>query len=110
MVLDVPGTKGGTRMPTYVSLLRWTNDGIKNYWDTTSRAGDFARLVELSGGRIRELLWTMGEYDLVIVTEFPDDETSAAAGLQLGSFGNVRSNTLRAFNADEMDAIIRKAG
>ncbi len=97
-------------MPTYVSLLHWTDQGIKNYKDTAARAADFSKLVESSGGRVRELLWTVGEYDLVTVVEFPDDETGTAALLQVGSLGNIRSSTLRAFNAEEIGAIISRAG
>jgi uncharacterized protein with GYD domain len=95
-------------MPTFVSLIHWTEQGIKNYKDTTSRAADFAKLVESSGGRVRELLWTVGEYDIVAIVEFPDDETGTAALLQVGSYGNIRSNTMRAFTADEMGSIISK--
>ena len=96
-------------MPTYVSLIHWTDQGIKNYKDTTSRAEDFIKLVENKGGRVRETLWTVGEYDLVTVTEFPDDETATAALLQVGSLGNIRTNTMRAFSAEEMGSIIRRA-
>jgi uncharacterized protein with GYD domain len=97
-------------MTTYVSLINWTEQGIKNFRDTTQRAEDFSKLVEGSGGRVRELLWTVGEYDLVCIVEFPDDETGVAALLQVGSTGNIRSNTLRAFNAAEMQSIIRRTG
>jgi uncharacterized protein with GYD domain len=97
-------------MQTYVSLIHWTDQGIKNYKDSTSRAADFTKLVESSGGRVRELLWTVGEYDLVSVVDLPDDETATAALLQVGSLGNVRSNTMRAFGADEMTDIIGKTG
>jgi uncharacterized protein with GYD domain len=88
-------------MSTYVSLVHWTDQGIKNFKDSTSRAADFAKLTESSGGMVRELLWTVGE--------FPDDETATAALLRAGSLGNIRSNTLRAFNADEIAAIARRA-
>jgi uncharacterized protein with GYD domain len=97
-------------MPTYVTLVHWTEQGIKNYKDTTSRGEDFSKLVESSGGRVRELLWTVGEYDIVVVVDFPDDETGTAALLQVGSLGNVRTSTMRAFSADEMGAIIRRTG
>jgi uncharacterized protein with GYD domain len=110
MVVQSASTKGGAIMPSYVSLIHWTEQGIKNYKDTTSRAEDFSKLVESSGGRVRELLWTVGEYDIVAVVDFPDDETGTAALLQVGSLGNVRSNTMRAFNVDEMGAIIRRTG
>ena len=97
-------------MPTYVSLIHWTEQGVKNYKDTTSRAEDFTTRVETNGCRVRELLWTVGDCDLVIVADFPDDETGTAALLQVGSLGNVRSSTMRAFDADEMTAIIGKTG
>jgi uncharacterized protein with GYD domain len=97
-------------MATYVSLINWTEQGIKNFRDTTQRAADFTRLVESSGGRVRDLLWTVGEYDIVCIAEFPDEETGVAALLQVGSAGNIRSNTLRAFNVDEMAGIIRRTG
>ena len=97
-------------MPTYVSLIHWTEQGIKNYKDTMSRLEDFTKLAESKGGRVRESLYTVGEYDIVVVTEFPDDETATAALLQVGSLGNVRTNTMRAFSADEMGGIIRGAG
>ena len=96
-------------MSTYVSLINWTEQGIKNFRDTIKRAEDFSRLVEGAGGTLRELLWTVGEYDIVHVAEFPDDESGVAALLQLGSAGNVRARTLRAFNAAEMAAIIDQA-
>jgi len=97
-------------MATYVSLINWTEQGIKNFRDTTQRAQDFSRLVESSGGKVRELLWTVGEYDIVCVAEFPDEETGVAALLQVGSAGNIRSNTMRAFSAEEMAGIIRRTG
>ena len=96
-------------MTTYVSLINWTEQGIKNFRDTTQRAEDFSKLVENSGGRVRELLWTVGEYDIVCVADFPDEESGVAALLRVGSAGNIRSKTLRAFNQDEMAGIIRRA-
>jgi len=97
-------------MTTYVSLINWTDQGISNFRDCTQRAEDFTKLVEGSGGTVRELLWTVGEYDIVCVADFPDEETGVATLLQVGAAGNVRTNTLRAFNADEMRGIIRRAG
>lgn len=97
-------------MPTYVNLVKWTDQGIKNYKDSPSRAADFTKLVEGLGGSVRELLWTTGEYDLVTVVEFPDEEAAVAAGLRVGSLGSIRTSTMRAFSADEMGSIIAKAG
>jgi uncharacterized protein with GYD domain len=97
-------------MPTYVSLVHWTDQGIRNYIDSTKRLEDFTKLAESKGGRVRDALYTVGEYDMVTVTEFPDDETATEALLQAGALGNIRSNTMRAFTADEMDGIVRRTG
>jgi uncharacterized protein with GYD domain len=97
-------------MPTYVSLLNWTEQGIKNFRDTTQRAQDFTNVVEKAGGHVREILWTVGEYDLVSVLDLPDEEALAATLLQLGEKGNVRTKTMRGFTADQMDSIIQRAG
>ena len=97
-------------MATYVSLINWTEQGIRNFRDTAQRAADFSRLVESVGGTVRELLWTVGEYDIVCVADFPDEESGVAALLQVGSAGNIRSNTMRAFTAEQMADIIRRTG
>lgn len=60
-----------------MSLINWTEQGIKNFRDTTERAEDFSRLVENAGGKIHELVWTVGQYDLVCIAEFPDEERGA---------------------------------
>ena len=97
-------------MSTYVSLINWTDQGIKNFKDTTHRADDFTNAVEKSGGRVREILWCVGGYDLVTVVDFPDDETATASLLQVGALGNIRTKTMRAFGAQEMTRIIDKTG
>jgi uncharacterized protein with GYD domain len=97
-------------MPIYVVLGNWTDQGTKDFGGAVERANSFRALVEQAGGRVRELVWTMGEYDFVIVAEGPDDETAAALVLRVGAAGNVRSKTMRAFDADEMSDIIARAG
>jgi uncharacterized protein with GYD domain len=97
-------------MPIYVSLINWTDQGIKNFRDTTKRAQDFTSLVEKNGGKVHQILWTVGEYDLVSVVEFPQDESGVAALLQVGALGNIRTQTMRAYNAQEMDGIIARTG
>ena len=94
-------------MPIYVSLVNWTEQGIKNFPDTIRRAEEFSRFVQGHGGKVRESLWTVGEYDLVQLSEFTNDEKAFAAFLRLESAGNVRTRTMRAFNAKEMEAIIQ---
>ncbi len=97
-------------MPTYVSFVNWTEQGIKNFPNTIKRAREFSLHVERAGGKIREVLWTVGEYDLVHISEFASDESAVAAFLRLGSAGNVRVRTTRAFNAAEMENVINLTG
>jgi uncharacterized protein with GYD domain len=97
-------------MPIYVSLVNWTEQGIKNFPDTIRRAEEFSRFVQGSGGKVREVLWTVGEYDLVHISEFASDESAVAAFLRLRSAGNVRVRTMRAFNAAEMENVINLTG
>ncbi|MER6139165.1 GYD domain-containing protein [Streptomyces sparsogenes] len=96
-------------MPTYVALLSWTDQGVRNYKDTAKRAESFGSAVQKLGAKILSIYWTIGPYDLVTVLEAPDDETATAALVQLGGVGNVRSTTLRAFDREEMERIIAKA-
>ena len=97
-------------MHSYVILANWTDQGIRNTRDTLKRAKDFHALIENRGGRLREHLYMLGEYDIVMVTEFPDDETAAAAVLTLASLGNIRAKTMRAFTDEETAAIIPQLG
>jgi uncharacterized protein with GYD domain len=97
-------------MPKYVGLINWTDQGIRNYRDTVRRVEDARAASEQLGVRIVDVYWTLGGYDLVVVTEAPDDEALTAFLLQLGSQGNVRTQSLRAFDADEMSRIIERTG
>jgi uncharacterized protein with GYD domain len=97
-------------MPTYVTLANFTDQGIRNYSDTTKRAEAFQELVDEMGGEVKSLIWTMGIYDVVAITELPDDETATAASLKISSLGNVRTTTLRGFDMEEIDSIIEQAG
>ena len=96
-------------MPTFISLLNWTDQGIRAYKSTIERSEVFAATLEEMGARLVDLYWTEGPYDLVGVIESPDDKTVVAALLQTAGVGNVRSTTFRAFNRDEMAEVIAKA-
>jgi uncharacterized protein with GYD domain len=93
----------------YIMLLRWTEQGIRNFKDTTRR-GDAAKSeAERIGGKLT-LYWTFGEYDLVCILEAPNDEAAMEFGLRVGSLGNVRTTTLRAFSEEEMAKVVNKLG
>ena len=95
-------------MATYVTLVSWTEQGVKNAQETTRRAREFRSDVERRGGKVLGLYWTQGRYDIVVTVDFPDEQTAMAELLALGRVGNVRTETLRAFDENEMEQIIRK--
>jgi uncharacterized protein with GYD domain len=84
--------------------------GIRNFKDSQKRAADFAEMVRGMGGTVKDLYWTIGPYDIVVVMEAPDDETATAAALKVSGLGNVRTTTLRAFSQPEFAAIVDRAG
>ena len=97
-------------MATYIGLINWTDQGIKTYRETTARAAAVKEVAARFGGRITSTWWTIGTYDIVVVSEFPDDESVAAFLLAAAAAGNIRTTTMRAFSADEMSAIVARAG
>jgi uncharacterized protein with GYD domain len=94
-------------MAKYVSLLNWTEQGVKTYRETIDRAESAKKVAADMGGSL-DVMWTLGAYDVVAISEFPDDETATAFLLKVGALGNVRTTTMRAFDADEVDRIIAK--
>jgi uncharacterized protein with GYD domain len=97
-------------MPTYVSLLNFTDQGITTVRETLERAERAAELAQKHGARLERLYWTVGPYDLVGILEAPDDESATAFLLEAGSAGNIRTTTLRAFDREEMARIIERLG
>ena len=95
-------------MVRYVILLNFTDQGIRNVKQTIERAKAFRSMAEKSGATLKDLYWTQGPYDLVATMEVPDEQTGMSLLLGLGSLGNVRSQTLRAFTAEEMNPILAK--
>ena len=97
-------------MPRYVILVNWTDQGARTVTETTQRADQVRQMVERMGGRLEALYWTQGRHDLVGIMDAPDEETAAAVGLRAGMAGAVRTETLRAFDAEEMGRILAKLG
>lgn len=93
-------------MARYVSLLNWTDQGIRTVKETINRAKAARQAFEAGGGKLIDAYWTLGQYDVVVVFEAPDDETATRLAMSLGMKGNVRSTTMRAFGEQEMTRII----
>lgn len=84
-------------MTTYVLLLKWTDQGIRNVKDSPKRLDASKKALIEMGGQMKSVYMTMGDYDLVAIYEAPDDAVAARFSLMLGSLGNVRTKTLKAF-------------
>ncbi|HEY7349983.1 MAG TPA: GYD domain-containing protein [Ktedonobacterales bacterium] len=95
-------------MSSYVVLARWTDQGIKGVKETVRRAHQFRADCERRGIRVHDLFWTQGRYDVAVILEAPDEQALMAETLALGSLGNARTETLRAFTDVEMEGILRK--
>lgn len=93
-------------MPTYITLMRFTKQGIQNIKESPDRLDAARAAIEAAGGKIIGYYMTMGQYDAVIITEGPDDETTTKILLATGAQGNVRTETLRAFTEEEARRII----
>lgn len=96
-------------MATYIVLIDFTEQGIRNIKDTAKRADVLVESAKSAGVTVKEVYWTMGAYDGVLILEAQDDETTASFLLSLGSFGNVRTKTMRAFSRSEIEGIVAKA-
>ena len=95
-------------MATYIVLSSFTDQGIRNVKDTTKRADTVREVAKKFGATVKDIFWTLGSYDVVAIFEAPDDASITALGLALGSGGNVRTQTLRAFSREEMNGILAK--
>lgn len=95
-------------MVTYISLLSFTDKGIQNVKQTTQRAAAAKEAGRRLGVNMRDIWWTLGEHDLVCVIEADDEASVTAFELAIAGQGNVRSRSLRAFNATEMEAVLAK--
>lgn len=94
-------------MPSYVALINWTDQGIRDVRDTLRRAERADQLGQKYGVRMERLYWAVGPYDLVSILEAPDEESVSAFALELGASGSVRTSLLRAYEREEMSRIMR---
>jgi uncharacterized protein with GYD domain len=95
-------------MASFVVLANFTEQGARHVKDTLQRAEAFKELAKAAGADVKDMYWTLGQYDIVAICDAPDDETATALSLSVASFGNVKTQTLRAFSAAEMAKILGK--
>jgi len=84
-------------MPTYIALANWTDRGAAQVKESPQRVDLARKALKEMGGEFRTLYMTMGDYDLVLIYEAPDDAVAARFTLMLGQLGTVRTRTLKAF-------------
>jgi uncharacterized protein with GYD domain len=91
----------------YILLINWTQQGISKIKESSDRFNSFKTSVEKAGGKLIGGYYTFGEYDVIIIIEAPNDEVVMSLMLKVGSAGNVRTKTLKAFTAEEGLNIIK---
>lgn len=97
-------------MVTYIALVKFTDQGVRSVKETTKRADAVKEMGKKFGVNMKDIFWTLGEYDLVTISEAADEASIAAFGLAIGASGNVRLQSLRAFTKEEMNTILAKMG
>jgi uncharacterized protein with GYD domain len=95
-------------MATYIVLGQFTDQGIRNVKDTTKRAAALKESAKKVGASVKSVYWTLGAFDVVTIVEAPDDQSIAALLFSIGSLGNVRTQSLKAFEADEIERVLGK--
>ena len=93
-------------MATFITLISLTEHGEEDIKHSVERADAFRATAEKAGATVKDVYWTLGGYDGVLIFEAPDDETATSLMLSLGKKGHVRTKTMRAFNSDQITAII----
>jgi uncharacterized protein with GYD domain len=95
-------------MPTYIGLYKLTDQGIKDIKSAPARVEEAVKAAQAMGGKALAVYTVMGEYDYVTIGEFPSDEVAMTFSLALGSRGNVRTTSLRAFTKEEFAEMVKK--
>ena len=93
-------------MATYISLIHYTQQGVQNMKESPARLDAAKQAFQAMGAEIKEFYLLMGQYDAIVITEAPDDETATKLAMTVGSAGAIRTETLRAFTEDEYRKII----
>jgi len=102
------GRSSFARNPTYVMLVNFTDQGIRNVKDTANRASNYKELAAKLGCTVKENYWTQGQYDVVSIVDAPDEASMTALAMSVGKLGYIRTQTLRAYSAAELAPIMDK--
>ena len=94
-------------MPTFITLVNFTDQGARNIKESPDRFESYKQLAEASGINVKSVHWTQGAYDMVVISEGPE-EASMSTALKLASLGNVRTQTLRGYSGKEMRQVLSK--
>jgi uncharacterized protein with GYD domain len=95
-------------MANYVILATFTDQGVRTAKESPKRTEAFRQMAKTFGVTVKEIFWTQGRYDIVAITEAPDEIAATALNLSLSALGNIRTESLRAFSAEEMTKIVGK--
>jgi len=95
-------------MATYVALVNFTDQGIRHIKQTTERAKNLINAAANLGVKIKQIYWTMGQYDALLIADAETDEAVTGFALSMGSLGNIRTQTMRAYDAEEIKTILAK--
>ena len=97
-------------MATFISTIKFTEQGIKAIGETTKRAVALKATAKKMGVKVADIYWTLGKFDGLLIFEAADDETAMAFLLHVAAQGNVQTTTAKAFSAPEMDKVLAKMG
>ena len=95
-------------MATFIVLGSFTDQGVRTVKESPKRADAFKAMAGKVGVKVKDIYWTLGHYDMVVTVDAPDAATATSIGLAVGSLGNIRTETLTAFSAEEIGRIIGK--
>lgn len=95
-------------MPTYVALMKLTDQGAKDIKNAPKRAQEFIKGLEAMGGKLIAFYMVMGEYDYVGIADAPSDEVALTFLMGMGAAGNVKTMTMKAFKLDEVSSLVKK--
>ena len=93
-------------MPTFISFINWTDQGIRNVKESPHRSEAATALLKKLGGEVKEIYLTTGDQDILLIADAPDGEVMAKFALAVGALGNVRTRTVRAWNESDFARII----